>query len=100
MNNPRPPSGFFETMRPKIKKQYPRRSKAIQDKIIAGIFYNYPEETRAKIIKQYDTVKVNPKVEMLECPCCHAKNPVSKEGVYLKCGKCKKNLVSVKIKRK
>jgi len=101
MDNPRPPKGFFERMRPTIVKQYPRRSKKVQDRIIAGIFWHYPEATREKIIKQYDTgIKVNPKVELLKCPVCGAKNPVERAGVYLKCTKCHKNLVSVKIVHK
>ena len=98
MDNPRPPKGFFAKMRPGIRKQYPGKSRSVHDKIIAGIFWKYPSETRAKIIKEYD--KVNPNIELLNCPVCGHKNPVSKAGVYLKCGKCKKNLVSVKIRRK
>ena len=100
MNNPRPPKGFFSKMRPGIRKQYPGRSRSSQDRIIAGIFYGYKPDVRERIIKEYDRKRVNPNVEMLECPVCKHKNPVSKAGVYLKCGKCKRNLVSVKIRRK
>jgi hypothetical protein len=107
MDNPRPPTGFFSSMRPIIAKQYPRRSRKVQNKIIAGIFWKYPEETQKRIIKEFDSASTetkieskNPKVEMLECPCCHTANPVAKAGVFLKCTKCKKNLVSVKIRHK
>lgn len=98
--NPRPPTGFFEDMRPKMRKQYPGRTSEERDKIIAGIFWKYPEKTRKRLIEEYDTGIRNPKAELLECPICKHKNPVSKAGVYLKCGKCHRNLVSVKVKRK
>lgn len=91
MNNPRPPKGYFKDMLPQIKRQYP---------IIAGIFWKLSPEKRQEIIDRYDKVKLNPKSELLECPSCGAKNPVSRAGVYLKCTGCNKNLVSVKVKKK
>lgn len=98
--NPRLPTGFFEHMRPEIKAQYPGRSKGSVDRIIAGIFWKASPESQARIIRAYDSIKPNP-VQMLECPSCHyAKNPVNRQGVFLKCGKCHKNLVSVRIRRK
>jgi hypothetical protein len=97
MNNPRPPKKWFNDMRSRMKKEYPRRSDESITRITAGIWWQYPEATRERLIKEYDTK--NPKAEMLECPFCHEKNPISRAGVYLKC-KCGKNLVSVKIKKK
>ncbi len=100
MDNPRPPKGYFKDMLPQIKRQYPKRPAGVYDRIIAGIFWKLPENKRQEIINRYDKVKVNPKTELLECPSCHAKNPVSRAGVFLKCSNCKKNLVSVKVKHK
>lgn len=95
MKNPRPPKAWMHHMKTRIRKQYPDRDDL--DRIISGIWWSYPQETRDRLIKEYDSQ--NPKVQMLECPFCHEKNPVSRAGTYLKC-KCGKNLVSVKIRHK
>ena len=100
MDNPRPPTGYFKDMLPQIKRQYPKRPKGVYDRIIAGIFWKLSPEKRQEIIDRYDKVKINPKSELLECPSCGSKNPVSRAGVYLKCTGCNKNLVSVKVKKR
>jgi len=50
----RPPKGFFNSMRPKMKKQYPDYDKERIDQIIAGIWHKYDDSTKKELTKEYE----------------------------------------------
>ncbi len=52
--NPRPPSAWWTSMMPRVRAQYPKFGKERLSQILGGIWYKYPEGTRARIIREYD----------------------------------------------
>ena len=56
--NPRPPAGWWADMMPRIRTQYPHRSPGSLRRILGGIWWNFPEVARKRIIRDYD--KRNP----------------------------------------
>ncbi len=106
--NPRPPAAWFSRMFAKVSTGYPRKAGETLEhwrkdigRITAGIWWKYPAETRAGLIRQYDkkTVPALRNPVMLPCPLCGMVNPVPRAGVYLRCSKCGKPLVSVKVRK-
>ena len=108
--NPRPPAAWWSRMWAKTAAAYPREVgetlkhwKAGVSKIVGGIWWKFPEATRARLIKKYERMATpakalaNPK--NLACPVCKMLNPVSKANVYLKCVGCNTPLRSVKVRR-
>ena len=50
----RPPKKWFDKMKRKAKKQYPKYSEKRINKIVAGIWYDYKSSTRKRILKKYE----------------------------------------------
>jgi hypothetical protein len=99
--NPRPPARWWAKMWSKISSEYPRKKNETLkhyregiSKLTAGIWWGYPDATRAKLIHEYDQMKANP--GSLPCPMCGAANPIS-SNIYLKCNSCHKPLIRVKV---
>jgi len=109
--NPRPPAEWWEKMWHKNARDYPRyKNESVShwqtaiSKITGGIWWKkYTPETREKLIKLYDSKKklmTSSNPVMIPCPSCGSINSVSRSGIYIKCQKCGKNLVSVKVRRR
>ncbi len=52
--NPRPPAAWWTHMMARARAQYPKFGKERLSQILGGIWYRYPEATRARIIREYD----------------------------------------------
>ena len=64
----RPPKKWFDKMKRKAKKQYPKYSQKRINKIVAGIWYDYKASTRKRILKQEGGKKVGKKWGKIGAP--------------------------------
>lgn len=48
----RPSKKWFDKMKRKMEKQYPSYGEKRISKIVAGIWYDYPESTRKRLVRQ------------------------------------------------
>ena len=98
-----PPKIWWNRMFFSMSRQYPRKKSETLEhyrnaiaRIVGGIWANYSEDTKSKLLKLYENpVMKNP----LACPCCGTLNTVSRE-LHLRCSRCGKPLISVKVRRK
>ena len=49
----RPPKGWFDMMRPVIRKEYPGKTPKKINKIIGGIWQNYSTPSKIEIVKGF-----------------------------------------------
>jgi len=108
-NNPkRPPARWWSMMWSKTASGYRRKKNESLEhwrmdisRITGGIWTKYSPLIKEQLVRRYaheSRALANP--VMLPCPACGILNPVAKSGVYMKCQKCSKNLVSVKVRKK
>ena len=112
----RPPKLWFSLMVQRAKDTYPRNRNETKEhwekdiaRIVGGIWKKATQQTRDKIMLAYAKDEKNPAMPVipntanpvgLKCPLCGESNPVSKPNVYLKCKRCGRQLISVKVVRK
>ena len=53
----RPPKKWFDKMKRRARKQYPTYGDKRIAKIVAGIWYDYPEKTRKRILGRVEKTK-------------------------------------------
>ena len=109
IQNPRPPKKWFDDMVSHVSKSYPRRRaetiahwKAELARVVGGIWWKqYSQEKRDELIAKYDKGTqlrlANPK--LVPCPGCRNPTPVVGPNLYLRCRKCGRSLISVKVRR-
>lgn len=113
-NSQRIPKLWFDLMLKRAKDSYPRNKNETKEhwekdiaRIVGGIWSKATPQTKEKILAAYASDK-NPVVSNitipnstgLKCPLCGESNPVEKPNIYVKCRKCGRQLISVRVVRK
>jgi hypothetical protein len=56
----RPPAAWFAKMKARVRAEYPDRSDADINRIVAGIWWGYSDATRRRIGRKYERMAANP----------------------------------------
>lgn len=91
----KPPRTWWSQTWKQVASWHPG-NKAEVTKIVSKIWQELPPELQESLALGNRSIKTTE----VSCPKCQATNPVSKINVVLKCRKCGKSLVAVRVRRR
>jgi len=92
----KPPRAWWSQTWKQVASWNTKASKQEVTKIVSRIWRELPSAMKESLVLGSRTIKLTE----LPCPRCRAMNPVTKTNMPIKCRKCGKGLISIRVKRR